>query len=186
MQEEQETNQNGLKELRILILLNFQSSTLCFNIVLGYTAGVYLLVTEQLFPCLSISLFVPHFQKHHYNKREAPQFLLDSCLLNCLLGRDLVCLGTNRCTKIQQNSATVDGRDDRIFIAFVAKPLVEVGVRAKNDQKLIIPYNQYQLCLVANPRQRLRPKQCLGGFILPTPGEAKAKAMPGRLYIHTK
>jgi hypothetical protein len=23
-------------------------------------------------------------------------------------------------------------------------------------------------------------------YILPTPGEAKAKAMPGRLYIHTK
>ena len=23
-------------------------------------------------------------------------------------------------------------------------------------------------------------------IILPTPGEAKAKAMPGRLYIHTK
>ena len=23
-------------------------------------------------------------------------------------------------------------------------------------------------------------------LILPTPGEAKAKAMPGRLYIHTK
>ena len=26
----------------------------------------------------------------------------------------------------------------------------------------------------------------LGVSILPTPGEAKAKAMPGRLYIHTK
>ena len=33
--------------------------------------------------------------------------------------------------------------------------------------------------------------QCLVGLlldllILPTPGETKAKAMPGRLYIHTK
>jgi hypothetical protein len=27
--------------------------------------------------------------------------------------------------------------------------------------------------------------RCVAG-ILPTPGEAKAKAMPGRLYIHTR
>ena len=29
-------------------------------------------------------------------------------------------------------------------------------------------------------------KECLKNkLLLPTPGEAKAKAMPGRLYIHT-
>ena len=38
---------------------------------------------------------------------------------------------------------------------------------------------------IANPNAKQKLRLGLGGFILPTPGEAKAKAMPGRLYIHT-